>query len=422
MQIWEKMGFRDNPYDKDSLEVSEQGSNLFIDRDSESKYFQTVLSSASGGLVMVEGDVGVGKTSFINIQQYQSLKKKDDMPYLLPCFETVEICEPIDTFQILLSVLSHCFQALESILKDEIKKDDRLNEISRLIGQSILSSLSWQAGVSIPGGAGGSVGLGSTKTQTVPAGVSAQILINALDNMQKIIREKYGFEGVYVLLNNLNVISDSGIVALFDRMRDIFVKRKNFWWILLARKGIFSMMERESSRASEMFNGEPIVLAPLPWPEIERAIDLRIKYFRTREDAEPPVPIEIVHLLYDISKGEIMYIFKRITDLVINFKSKYPSTGAINYDEALLTLRQLAAERLKEQRSLSKTDWVVLEKMADAGEFRPKDFQWFGLKSAQSLNKYIQKFLELNLLYRFEEGKASIYRCAGDVKLYYQKK
>jgi hypothetical protein len=71
--LWERYGFRDNPFDTRALSLS-PGSLLsvadaFVGRamtSPESNLMTNFLRSSGGGRVVVEGDVGVGKTTFVN--------------------------------------------------------------------------------------------------------------------------------------------------------------------------------------------------------------------------------------------------------------------------------------------------------------------------------------------------------------------
>lgn len=418
MSLWESLGFRSNPYDAKWLEVSEEGLKLFVGREEEGKYFQTILSSADGGLLMVEGDVGVGKTSFVNIQQYLSFKEKiGGISRLLPCFEPTGIFEPVNIYQTMISILSNCIYSLMQIYGEEkIKKDKELKEIYGLINQTIQNLPSIQVGVSVPSGIGATVGIGKSALQTSPLSIPLQTFVVALDNLVEITKEKYKFDGICVPLNNLDILSEETILTFFDQLRDILVNRKNFWWVFIGFKGLFSILETKRTRISEIFKGRPIVLPPLTWEELEEAIERRIKHFCIQPNVQLPVPKQLVKLLYEISKGEIRFIFKRLTDLIVEFKARYPSAKSVNYNEGLVTLRQLAMMKLNEI-PFTRSDREIIMKMAKIEEFRPKDYAKFGLKSAQSLNKYIRKFTTRQLLHKSEVGKATVYRCSGDVKL-----
>ncbi|MFQ6041985.1 MAG: hypothetical protein ACE5PV_14095, partial [Candidatus Poribacteria bacterium] len=94
MTIWESMGFKDNPYDARYLQPTEEDFRLFVGREDETIQFRTTTSNRRGMTIIVEGDVGVGKTSFVNAQQYISLQQLDNLsPHLLPSLQPIQLNE-----------------------------------------------------------------------------------------------------------------------------------------------------------------------------------------------------------------------------------------------------------------------------------------------------------------------------------------
>lgn len=76
-KIWSRYGFRGNPFDTAALSASAGAllpvSKAIVGRDmesTESKMLSGVLRSGGGGRAVVEGDVGVGKTTFVNYHRY----------------------------------------------------------------------------------------------------------------------------------------------------------------------------------------------------------------------------------------------------------------------------------------------------------------------------------------------------------------
>ena len=75
--IWSRYGFRGNPFDTAALSAS-AGALLPISKaivgrgmeSNESKMLLGVLRSTGGGRAVVEGDIGVGKTTFVNYHRY----------------------------------------------------------------------------------------------------------------------------------------------------------------------------------------------------------------------------------------------------------------------------------------------------------------------------------------------------------------
>ena len=75
--LWERFGFRDNPFDTRALSLSPNNSlsvaEAFVGRgmeSAESRVMTNFLRSPGGGRIVVAGDVGVGKTTFVNYHRY----------------------------------------------------------------------------------------------------------------------------------------------------------------------------------------------------------------------------------------------------------------------------------------------------------------------------------------------------------------
>ena len=75
--LWERFGFRDNPYDTRALSLSSDAllpiAKAFIgrgDSSEESKVMTNFFRNPGGGRIVVEGDVGVGKTTFVNYHRF----------------------------------------------------------------------------------------------------------------------------------------------------------------------------------------------------------------------------------------------------------------------------------------------------------------------------------------------------------------
>ena len=81
----------------------------------ELKQLKTITSGSSGGISIVEGEIGVGKTSFVNIFQYDKL----DNDKFLPSYENIEITET-DPTNFMLSVLSNMISNLEQVVERKL--------------------------------------------------------------------------------------------------------------------------------------------------------------------------------------------------------------------------------------------------------------------------------------------------------------
>src|SRR3954466_10768966 len=95
--LWDRLGFADNPYFTGPLSISDDSRNLFVGRANELRRLINKWDAKDGVITVVGGNIGTGKTSFVNVCQYLCLRGlKDfglayDPPRLIPCFTKVQL-------------------------------------------------------------------------------------------------------------------------------------------------------------------------------------------------------------------------------------------------------------------------------------------------------------------------------------------
>ncbi len=417
MGIWQNFGFRDNPYNPLALSTSKEDYELFVGRVREGEKLKINASTGDRAIMIVEGDVGVGKTSFINIQQRNFWQKLyPDAPYLLPSFQTIQLRSDMTTADFILSVLSNILFSLK-IIKKEIEKEETFQYINSLVNQQIDSRTGFSVGGGVYGFSG-QVGWQSVTTVTQPIAVVTQSLINAVADAYTFVKS-LGFEGIFVPINNIDILEEGFVINFLNEIRDLFLTQKGYWSTLIAGRGFFSILEINAPRLSEMFSGRPIIIGPLKLEEVLEAINKRIEKLGLSPEIHSPLSDGIIKLLYELSKGQIRYLFKRATDLMLQFKTEFPSATTITNKQAFNLLRIISHERIK-RLYLTKTEMQILEAAVSLRKFRPKDFAKFNFRSSQALYSHLKKLEEYELLSKTgdpENAKAKIYMPSGDVQL-----
>ena len=75
----------------------------------------------------------------------------------------------------------------------------------------------------------------------------------------------------------------------------------------------------------------------------------RLATFRVQVKSSRPQTVDkFVDLLYEVSQGEIRFIFKRLTDIVYEVAAELPSVDLIPSDLAFKVLRRLAEQKLSQ--------------------------------------------------------------------------
>ena len=155
--LWERYGFRDNPFDARALSLS-PGSLLsvadaFVGRamnSTESKLMTNFLRSTGGGRIVVEGDVGVGKTTFVNYHRY--LWQTEAKTKLLTPATEISVQRDWGPRELLLNVLTLLAGRLSlSMSQKEVDRDKLLTEVRALTGVLVKEWVSVSGGGSVLG-------------------------------------------------------------------------------------------------------------------------------------------------------------------------------------------------------------------------------------------------------------------------------
>ena len=411
--FWEELGLTDNPYDPRPLTISKEGRKLFVGRNKELSQLNSLVSGKKGGIVIIEGNVGVGKTSFVNIFQHDKWKKNK----YLPSFEKIGLVENVDSVNFMLSVFSNMIHNLERADNtDAYKRHPIHKQAKSLIATTIEKGYGGQFSVLGTGG-----GISQQKSISQPVAIVLPSIVDMMNKWIQFVIDKMGYPAILVPIDNLDIIQESGIVEFLNRMRDTLIERSSVWWILIGKIGLFSLLERETHRVSEIITGKPIILQPLTLDEIHEMIKIRFENLKVITKVESLVPREIVDILYEVSKGEARYILKRITDIVYLFKSKYPSEKQIPLAIAKQMITEEAKQRIDEAK-LTPRELQFLKMMAKKGTFQPRDYKHFGLNTLQALKHYVDRLSMHGFIAKEETtGKAVYYHTTGDVNLFLRK-
>jgi MoxR-like ATPase len=163
--LWERYGFSDNPFDTRALSLNHKSglsvSDAYVGRKSmsiETDLLNKFLRMKGGGRIIVEGDPGVGKTTYVNyhryIWEYQAKEK------LLSPASEISVQQDWTPYDFLLSLLGSLTGRLRlDIPESEFKKDKILTEITAFTEIMVKTSTGVSIGMSIFG-TGGNVRLG----------------------------------------------------------------------------------------------------------------------------------------------------------------------------------------------------------------------------------------------------------------------
>jgi DNA-binding transcriptional ArsR family regulator len=418
--LWERFGFRDNPFDTRALSMASDSrlsvAEAFVGRDEESAESQLMtnfLRNPGGGRAVVEGDVGVGKTTFVNFHRY--LWERQARSKLLTPASEVSVQGEWGPREFLVSVIGALAGRLALNMKpSDRQKDQLLAEVDALTGVLVRQSFNVTGGITVLGsGASG----GSGKSVTVHRGeVNQPTLRRYLDKlMDRVRRAKYA--GAILHLNNLELLArrdPDGLIRFFDEIRDC-LQTPNIYFVFVGYTGMFQEIVVPRERVRSIFFGHPIYLAPLSCDEVHHAIELRYKLLAIKPKRWiRPVDDTLIDHLYEVFSGKIRFIMDAITTLVSRLPEGVTATLATQAAKELL--RQLTRERIRSL--LTDSEQKVLLAAVQQRRFTNSSLVKATRKSKQNVAKYLGRLTRLNLVHVAERrGRSVFYETSPELSL-----
>jgi len=418
--LWERFGFRDNPFDTRALSLSTNAllpiTKAFVGRDEESEESRVMTNffrNPGGGRVVVEGDVGVGKTTFVNYHRY--LWEKEAKDKLLTPASEISVFSTWTAQEFLISALGSLVNRFMLLKGEEwVHKHKLLSKIASLTHVYIEQNLQMSGNLTLFGFGGGG-GFGK-ETQIHTPNVAIPQLLDYLNQLGDVVREE-GFCGVILHFDNLELISyrdPEGLRRFFDEIRDL-LQTPGFYFVFVAPTGFFQEIIVPLERVRSIFFGQPIYLPPLMLEDVLEVIHRRYELLATEPGRWiPPVSNELIEYLYKLYEGKIRFIMDSIGNIVSHMPESFP--GTVPNDVACDVLFQLAEQ--KARALLSPREIDILLKASALGQFTNAKLAKASGVQKQNVNRALKKLSSLNLVYLDREAGGNVfYRIAEDMRI-----
>jgi Cdc6-like AAA superfamily ATPase len=330
--IWELYGLRENPFSTSPLLV--KGGTLpiesFVGRDEQVKRLLRIFGSRGGSRILVCGDVGVGKTTFVNYARNHALQNGFFTP-----FKEMGVQLYWDTDQFILNTLAGVY-ATAKLMKEEHRPLEK-GTYKKLEALLEIGSKDFEGGVSLAG-----FGVNYGRQTRQPTQISTITLENLFQEITAEIVEKTG-KDMILHYNNLELLPENGITKIFNNLRDL-LQTPNIHFVFVGNltvKSIFQNMPRVSSIMSDT----PIMIDSLKKEEIEEIIKKRMDKIRISKDLNYVVPYspEVLKTLYDLYGGNIRDILNSLSTAITEVAKEKP----VILDQPLLarTLKSVVEKR-----------------------------------------------------------------------------
>jgi len=329
--LWELYGLKTNPFSTSPLLV--KGGVIpvesFHGRIEELKRLKKIFRSSGGNRILVCGDVGVGKTSFVNVARFRALQEGHFTP-----FKEIAVRSNWNPNSFIMNTL----YAIHSTLKlrnDLVIKKEISNKLADL---SELTSVDHKAvGVSVAG-----FGANIDKNVHQNRAPSDEAL---MDFAREVIAEIVSKTGKEIILhyNNLERLPEKTLRELFEDLRDFF-QNENVHFVFVGNLTVNSVFQ-SMPRVSSIMSDTPILLNELSLEHIGKIIEIRIEKLRISKDLNCILPYkpEVLETLFDLYGGNIRNILNSLSTAVIEVTNEKP----VRLDHNLIarTLKQIVEVR-----------------------------------------------------------------------------
>lgn len=454
--MWKSLGFKESPYDTSPLKAKRDDIDLLVGRSPEATEFVTALDSAKQGIVVLSGAPGVGKTSFLNVQQY---KMEVGLTWFGPTsLYARHLCpvQPSDSSRDLaLRALDSYFKSVSDYCSE---KGLMLPKETKKIGGWISNKKSggFSLGVTVLG-----IGGNISRSVQLPS-LSDATFENIMDAISVISSEVvscFDFDCSIIVLDNLENLDDKALSDVLISFRDTLFSTPGVWWVLIGQSGLGSLIQSLDSRIFERINGSGIEIKPVKFDDLYAAIEKRVSKFHIAGHGnKAPLSQETHRMLFEASLGEMRFVFKygnsicqafvedMRTGVLESFEKQYSADMKLTEDEtkemrgriqeeidkaigkslvneqvpdeiAVHFLEQIVNREL-EGLYLKPKEKEVFQKIGEKGSARPSDYKEFSVKTMQDFSSnYLTKFYKQKLLVREQQGRYVNYRLRGIMNL-----
>jgi len=343
--LWEIYGVKEDPFTTSPILV--RGGSLkpecFVGRKDTLDKLGKILSSKGGSRTLVYGDVGVGKTSFVNVIRNCAEQKG----YFTP-FKEIAVQNDWNSEQFILATISGFYATLKLMTNKPISSDI-FKKLESLFG---IGTKEYNGGVDVLG-CGFSFGKQTRDANNLN-------VINLSDFFQEMVEDiNKNKKEIIIHYNNLELIEEENLRKLFDNLRDFF-QTKSVHFIFVGNLTVHSNFQ-SIPRFSSILT-DSILIETLSKKEIDEIIHKRFESLRISKDLTYILPFqeEALDSLFNLWGGNIRNILNSFSTAVLDVTKESP----IILDKNLLaaTLKKNLNNRLSKLQSKAKEVLMELVK------------------------------------------------------------
>lgn len=420
---YDTCGFSDNPFKVHALRADDLGRRLMVGRDEQvSLVAQRLLKD--GKITCLDGHVGVGKTSLVNVAVFECFKAFIDgncAQLLIPLSESFQLSKNEDTDifceKVFRKIATGLLQYRNELQNYDLPKNSVQNLDSWLnspVIEFVNETIGGSFTVGMPLVASANVKLDGAQTRQSNSGIGF-----AKEGLEQLVRSwlneifvKQGTGGVVCVIDNLELL-ESAVNArrMLESLRDRLFNVNGIRWVFCGADGVIHSLAA-SSRLGSFLNTPIVDLRNIGTTHIEPLIRARIEEFSENSaSAEQDLPIRVQDIvtLYPIINFNLRDLLHYADDYCDHqFQlGKQAISSAEKSNRFNKWLDRLTTESYATLSSrLDKSAWIVLDMaMCDTfkGTFGVGDFGAFNANSKTELNrksfdKHLKELIKLGLI------------------------
>ena len=315
--MWNYLGFKEDVFDTSPLNIIDKDVKLLIGRDRPIHKFLNIISSSEQGILMIEGNQGIGKTSFANVAQFL-IESQDRSKFGLPAkrlaFRSRMIITPkLELKEFAFNVVFGLYESIEEYYKfTKTANTAELVKIRKWIHQE---AKQFGFGLSLAG-----YGASLTMNKTLPK-IESMTISHLIGMVERLVSDikSIGLSGCFIVFDDLEQYDDNNLIDLFSTFRESLFAMSNVWWILIGKEGQKNALQALNSRITQRMI--KIKLNAIQEIDFENAVHERVKNYKqnSEKDIKSPVPDYLYKNLYRILAGNIEYVFSFCREVCIDF-------------------------------------------------------------------------------------------------------
>ncbi len=409
--LWEVYGLKGNPYSTNPL-LKEGGflpiEEAFVGREQEKVTLLKFMDDEQGCL-FVCGNVGVGKTSLLNLHKHRCKQKKD------PVFSArKEIDMHVDLLNrkmFLLELISSLYGEVKLLDQDIVHSDDFMKKTAMLVD--------FTSKIAINDGWNFNIGLVSAGTNVEQSGKE---LPNQLtdtyvqqyfrDFISWICEHSIGgkeYKKVLIHVNNFDVVlqeEEARVKSFLNEIRDI-LQTPHIFFSFLGPQDFYRKTVVGNPRLQSVCYHEPLFLDSLKKRELVEALEKRYELLRIDGDINviEPLTEQAIHRFHDIYQGDIRSILRACSQVINALRST--NSSPLDADSALTLLYRIKSEELERKGIVGEKRTVLSQLIAHPEGVSQKEVAIATGKSPSNISGfYFKEFLDKGIIEEYADEQA----------------